>query len=127
DPSAIEAWDWATYDVVLNAAAYTSVDAAEMPDGRPLAWAVNAAAPSHLARLSRRHRFTLVHVSSDYVFDGSKSEYDETAPFSPLGVYGQSKAAGDLAVATAPRHYIVRTSWVVGSGPNFVKTMAKLA
>jgi dTDP-4-dehydrorhamnose 3,5-epimerase/reductase len=127
DPAAVAAWPWREYGVVLNAAAYTAVDAAESPEGRVAAWAANAQAPAMLARLSSEHRFTLVHYSSDYVFDGTTAEHAEDEPFSPLGVYGQSKAAGDLAVATAPRHYVVRTSWVVGDGNNFVRTMQSLA
>jgi dTDP-4-dehydrorhamnose reductase len=69
----------------------------------------------------------LVHYSSDYVFDGTADEHSEDEPLSPLGVYAQSKAAGDLAVATAPRHYLMRTSWVIGDGHNFVRTMQSLA
>ena len=68
-----------------------------------------------------------MHFSTDYVYDGSHAEHDEDEPLAPLGVYGQSKAAGDVAVAGAPRHYVMRTSWVVGDGPNFVRTMARLA
>ena len=68
-----------------------------------------------------------MHVSSDYVFDGAREEHDEDEPFSPLGVYGQTKAAGDIAVANCPRHYIVRSSWVIGDGKNFVRTMAALS
>ena len=68
-----------------------------------------------------------MHVSSDYVFDGTREEHSEDEPLSPLGVYGQSKAAGDVAVANCPRHYIVRSSWVVGEGRNFVRTMAALS
>ena len=68
-----------------------------------------------------------MHVSSDYVFDGTAEEHTEDEPFSPLGVYGQTKAAGDALVATWEQHYIVRTSWVVGEGKNFVATMAMLA
>ncbi len=113
--------------MVLNAAAYTAVDLAETPDGRRAAWAVNAQAPAALARLAATRGFTLVHFSTDYVFDGSRATHDEHEPLSPLGVYGQSKAAGDVAVAAAPRHYLLRTSWVVGDGPNFVRTMARLA
>ncbi|MDX6358052.1 MAG: dTDP-4-dehydrorhamnose 3,5-epimerase/reductase [Nocardioidaceae bacterium] len=127
DTEQLEAWPWSGHDVVLNAAAYTAVDLAETPDGRRSAWAVNAAAPAVLARLATRHGFTLVHYSTDYVYDGARAEHEEDEPLSPLGVYGQSKAAGDLAVATAPRHYVLRTSWVVGDGPNFVRTMARLA
>ncbi|MDF2917828.1 MAG: dTDP-4-dehydrorhamnose reductase, partial [Microbacterium sp.] len=70
----------------------------------------------------------LVHVSSDYVFDGTKDgAYTENDPVSPLGVYGQTKAAGDAVVSVVPRHYIIRTSWVIGDGNNFVRTMTSLA
>ena len=116
---------WRDYGVIINAGAYTAVDAAETD--RAGAWAVNATSVARLARIAAENNITLVHVSSDYVFDGSADEYDESAPFAPMGVYGQSKAAGDIAAMTAPRHYIVRTSWVIGEGKNFVKTMASLA
>ena len=127
DPAAVATWPWHEYAVVLNAAAYTAVDAAETPEGRVSAWAANAQAPAMLARLAQEHRFTLVHYSSDYVFDGTVEEHSEDERLSPLGVYGQTKAAGDLAVSTAPRHYLLRTSWVVGDGNNFVRTMQSLA
>ena len=80
-----------------------------------------------MARVAREHNIMLVHVSSDYVFDGSRELHDEAEAFAPLGVYGQSKAAGDIAVANAPRHYILRSSWVIGEGRNFVKTMMGLS
>ncbi|SFB87079.1 dTDP-4-dehydrorhamnose 3,5-epimerase [Nocardioides terrae] len=129
---AVAAWPWNEYAVVLNAAAYTAVDVAETPQGRRDAWAANAVAPALLARVATEHRLTLVHVSSDYVFDGTlgstvEEAHTEDEPFAPLGVYGQSKAAGDIAVASTPRHYVVRTSWVIGEGGNFVRTMARLA
>lgn len=127
DAEALRAYDWSGVDVVVNAAAMTAVDAAESTPGREAAWATNANAPAQLAALAADHGFTLVHISSDYVFDGTRSEHDESEPFAPLGVYGQTKAAGDLAVAVVPRHYILRTSWVVGDGSNFVRTMAQLA
>ncbi|GAB3773327.1 dTDP-4-dehydrorhamnose 3,5-epimerase [Nocardioides ginsengisegetis] len=127
DPAALEAWPWHDYALVLNAAAWTAVDAAETAQGRTGAWAANASGPAALARLAREHRFTLVHYSTDYVFDGTATEHTEDEPLSPLGVYGQSKAAGDAAVATAPRHFLLRTSWVVGDGTNFVRTMQDLA
>jgi dTDP-4-dehydrorhamnose 3,5-epimerase len=127
DPAAVAAWPWHEYAVVLNAAAYTAVDAAETADGRRTAWAANATAPAALARLAREHGFTLVHYSSEYVFDGTAPDHAEDEPLSPLGVYAQTKAAGDLAVGLAPRHYLVRTSWVIGEGKNFVRTMATLA
>jgi dTDP-4-dehydrorhamnose 3,5-epimerase len=68
-----------------------------------------------------------VHVSSDYVFDGTREVHTEDETFSPLGVYGTTKAAADEIVASWPQHYILRTSWVVGRGHNFVSTMAGLA
>jgi dTDP-4-dehydrorhamnose 3,5-epimerase len=127
DPEQVAAWPWNEYGLVLNAAAYTAVDAAETPEGRRTAWAANAGAPATLARLADEHRFTLVHYSSEYVFDGTVDPHTEDEPLSPLGVYAQTKAAGDIAVATAGRHYVLRTSWVIGSGKNFVRTMQQLA
>jgi dTDP-4-dehydrorhamnose reductase len=127
DAEQVAAWPWNEYGLVLNAAAYTAVDAAESPDGRRTAWAANAGAPATLARLAAEHGFTLVHYSTEYVFDGTVEPHTEDEPLSPLGVYAQTKAAGDIAVATAPRHYVLRTSWVIGSGKNFVRTMQRLA
>ncbi|GAB4012661.1 sugar nucleotide-binding protein [Nocardioides ultimimeridianus] len=127
DGDAVAAWPWRDHDLVLNAAASTAVDAAETAERRPACWAANAAAPAHLARAAIAHGLTLVHVSSDYVFDGTVELHSEDEPFSPLSVYGQSKAAGDIAVSTVPRHYVVRTSWVIGDGSNFVRTMRRLA
>ncbi len=118
---------WSQYDTVINAAAYTNVDGAETAEGRRDAWRINAAATSQLARTAIEHRLRVVHVSSDYVFDGSREIHDESEEPSPLGVYAQTKAAADAIVATIPRHYIVRTSWVIGEGRNFVRTMAELA
>ena len=118
---------WEQVGTILNASAFTAVDAAETAEGRRAAWAVNVAGVAQLARIATEHRATLVHVSSDYVFDGSAELHTEDEPFAPLGVYGQTKAAGDTVVATVPRHYIVRTSWVIGEGRNFVATMAALA
>lgn len=128
DPDAAAARRWRDYETVINAGAYTAVDAAETEEGRRAAWAANGAGVAALARICRENGITLVHVSSDYVFDGtSERPYREDDPIAPLGVYGQSKAAGDLAAQTAPRHYVVRTSWVIGDGKNFVRTMASLA
>lgn len=120
-------FDWSQFDVILNAAAFTNVDAAETPEGRIAAWAVNAAALAHLSEVASKNEITLVHISSDYVFDGSKELHGENEAFSPLSVYGASKAAGDLAASLTPKHYIIRTSWVIGEGNNFVKTMLGLA
>ena len=119
---------WREYDTIINAGAYTAVDAAETADGRVAAWAANVTGVTALANVASEHGLTLVQVSSDYVFDGSASRpYREDDPVAPLGVYGQTKAAGDHLVATVPRHYIVRTSWVIGDGRNFVRTMLSLA
>ncbi|WP_406249605.1 sugar nucleotide-binding protein [Microbacterium sp. M] len=119
---------WRDYATIINAAAYTAVDTAETPEGRTIAWQANALAAAQLARIADDNGITLVHVSSDYVYDGTATgPYTEDEAFSPLGVYGQTKAAGDLAVQTASRHYIVRTSWVIGEGKNFVGTMRSLA
>ncbi|MET0700773.1 MAG: dTDP-4-dehydrorhamnose reductase [Mycobacterium sp.] len=119
---------WADYDTIINAAAYTAVDAAETPAGRTQAWAVNVTGVAALAKVAAAHHLTLVHISSDYVFDGAATEpYREDDPVAPLGVYGQTKAAADQIVATVARHYILRTSWVIGEGRNFVATMASLA
>lgn len=119
---------WRDYGTIINAAAYTAVDAAETTQGRSEAWASNATAVAALARVADDNGITLVHVSSDYVYDGGGSDpRTEDDPLAPLGVYGQTKAAGDLAALTAARAYVVRTSWVVGDGQNFVRTMASLA
>lgn len=118
---------WKDYGLILNAAAYTAVDTAETPEGRVDAWKANATAVSNLARIALQNNITLVHISSDYVFDGTQNPHTEDEPFSPLGVYGQSKAAGDIAAAQAPQHYTLRTSWVIGKGSNFVRTMKSLA
>lgn len=119
--------NWKNYSAIINAAAYTAVDTAETPDGRVASWAINATAVARLAKVATSHGITLVHVSSDYVFDGTAQTHSEAEALSPLGVYGQSKAAGDVVASTVPRHYIVRTSWVIGDGNNFVRTMASLA
>lgn len=123
----VEGFDWSGIDIILNAAAFTNVDGAETPEGRIAAWKVNASAIANLSRITRRHDMTFVHISSDYVFDGTQEPHREDEPFSPLGVYGQSKAAGDLVVSLLPKHYILRATWVIGEGKNFVRTMLSLA
>lgn len=120
-------YDWSLYGAVVNCGAYTAVDRAEAPEGRAACWRANATGPALLARTCAEHGLTLVHVSSDYVFDGTKEQHTEGEDLSPLSVYGQSKAAGDLAVSACPRHYILRSSWVIGDGGNFVRTMARLS
>lgn len=127
-PGLADARRWRDYGTIINAAAYTAVDLAETADGRRAAWAANVAGLTQLARVAAAHGVTLVHVSSDYVFDGTAERpYRESDLLCPLGVYGQTKAAGDAIVASIPRHYIVRTSWVIGEGKNFVRVMAGLA
>jgi dTDP-4-dehydrorhamnose reductase len=115
-------------DLVTNAAAYTAVDRAESePDA---AWAANCTGPEHLAAACREAAIPLIHISTDYVFDGSKAgPYREDDPVNPLGVYGRSKEAGDHALREAlAEHVILRTAWVYSAhGHNFVKTMLRLA
>lgn len=130
DEDAVRAWPWEEHDLVVNAAAYTAVDASETSEGRTAAWAANAVGPALLARQAAQVGFTLVHYSTDYVFEGGShapAGYGEDAPIAPLNAYGQSKAAGELAVRAAPRHYVLRTSWVVGAGANFVRAMVRVA
>ncbi|KRB37268.1 dTDP-4-dehydrorhamnose reductase [Microbacterium sp. Root180] len=127
-PEVVTARRWREYDAIINAAAYTAVDLAETPEGRRAAWTVNVTGVSHLARIAHENRLALIHVSSDYVFDGSSADpYREDDPLDPLGVYGQTKAAADAIVSSVDRHYILRTSWVIGDGRNFVRTMSGLA
>ena len=114
--------------LIINAAAYTAVDKAESEPA--LAYAVNRDGPAHLAAACARRAIPLLHVSTDYVFDGRKSgAYDEDDPPAPLGVYGASKLAGDIAVGRAlPQHVLLRTAWVFSAhGTNFVKTILRLA
>ena len=118
---------WQQYDTIINAAAYTAVDKAETPEGMKIAWELNAKAVANLGKIATKYGLTFVHVSSDYVFDGKNDNHLENEPFAPLGVYGQTKAAGDIAVSAVPKHYVVRTSWVIGGGNNFVRTMKSLA
>lgn len=127
DQSVLEAFDWSAVSVILNAAAYTKVDQAETSEGREAAWQINAVAVGNLARIANQHNLTLVHISSEYLFDGTKSPHSESEHLTPLGVYAQTKAAGDIAASTAAKYYNLRTSWVVGDGPNFVRTMISLA
>ena len=127
DRQSVEAFDWAGIEVVINAAAYTNVDGAETSEGRVAAWKVNASAVANLVSVAREYDMSLLHVSSDYVFDGTQTPHTEEEPFSPLGVYGQSKAAGDIAASLLRKHYILRATWVIGEGKNFVRTMLDLA
>jgi dTDP-4-dehydrorhamnose reductase len=115
-------------DIIVNAAAYTAVDLAE--DNASIAFRINSDLPGCMAQWCKRNGRLLVHYSTDYVFNGeSKRPYIEDDPTSPLGVYGDSKLAGETAiVASKCRHAILRTSWVYsGHGNNFVLTMLRLA
>jgi dTDP-4-dehydrorhamnose reductase len=112
---------------VISSGAYTAVDKAEADI--VAAWQVNALGPAALAQAAARTGTPIVHLSTDYVFDGRKTgPYVETDPVGPLGVYGASKLGGELAVRTAnPRHVIMRCAWVVSAtGSNFIKTMLRL-
>ncbi|QGP78215.1 dTDP-4-dehydrorhamnose reductase [Sphingobium sp. CAP-1] len=129
DPAAIAAFVVAgDFAAVINAAAYTAVDQAE---GDMLAaWQINAMAPAALASGCAEAGIPIVHVSTDYVFDGQGAGAREPGdPVGPISVYGASKLGGELAVATSgARHVILRTAWVVSAhGRNFVKTMLRLA
>jgi dTDP-4-dehydrorhamnose reductase len=126
NPDSVAAYDWSKVKVILNPAAYTNVDGAESAEGRVAAWKVNAVAVGHLVKAALDHDLTLVHLSTEYVFDGTKHPHLEDEPFSPLGVYAQTKAAGDIVADLLPKHYIVRTSWLIGAGKNFVRTMLDL-
>lgn len=113
--------------LVVNAAAYSAVDRAESEEGR--AFAVNCDGARNIAEVCMRLGLPLVHLSTDYVFDGQKSgSYVETDPVAPLSAYGRSKQAGERAVLQACAHaMILRTSWMFGiEGTNFVKTMLRL-
>ncbi|MFF8802544.1 MULTISPECIES: dTDP-4-dehydrorhamnose reductase [unclassified Methylobacterium] len=124
----VAALDARAYAAVINPAAYTAVDRAESEVAA--AWRLNALAPAILAAETAKRNVPLVHVSTDYVFDGaSEGFYAPDAAVNPQSVYGASKAAGEMAVRTGnPRHAIVRTAWVVSPHRgNFVKTMLRLA
>ena len=127
DATAVDDLPWWEYHAIVNAAAWTDVEGAETAPGRAAAWAANATGVANLARAATAHGLTLVQVSSDYVFDGARGVHREEEPVAPLSVYGQTKAAGEAVAQTVPHHYVVRTSWLVGDGHNFVRTMMRLA
>jgi len=126
-------------DLIINTAAYTAVDKAETESD--LAFVINAKAPEIMAQYAVANGATLLHYSTDYVFDGSKDGfYTEDDPRNPLGVYGKSKAAGEQAIEKAfanlpaqgpeqhqAQYAIFRTSWVYGDGGNFIRTILRLA
>ncbi|WP_412496588.1 dTDP-4-dehydrorhamnose reductase [Vibrio cyclitrophicus] len=113
--------------IIINAAAHTAVDKAE--EEVDLSYAINRDGPKYLAQAAQSVGAAILHISTDYVFEGNKvGEYVETDATNPQGVYGESKLAGEIAVAEAcEKHIILRTAWVFGeSGNNFVKTMLRL-
>ena len=114
-------------DIFINAAAYTRVDQAESePD---MAFAVNRTGPANIAKVCKNSKIPLIHISTDYVFDGSDPiPYTEEHPVSPIGIYGKSKWEGEKIIReTISSHIIIRVSWVFGRhGNNFVKTMLGL-
>lgn len=114
--------------IIINPAAYTNVDRAE--DEPDLAFAINSRAAGAIAAATHALQIPIIHLSTDYIFDGNKSTpYLESDPTAPLGIYGASKLAGEAAVAEAnAKHVILRTSWVCSPyGTNFLKTMLRLA
>lgn len=119
-------------DLIINTSAYTAVDRAETEVD--LAFAVNTRAPELMAQYAAKHSATFLHYSTDYVFDGEKyGFYLENDIRNPLGVYGKSKAAGEVAIAKAfavdavGQYAVFRTSWVYGDGGNFIRTILRLA
>ena len=128
DRAALERHDWTGTTAIVNAAAWTAVDAAEQPETLLAAWDVNVTGVAHLAFHARRLGVPFVHVSTDYVFRGDhEGDAPVDATLDPQGMYGTAKAASEHAARIAPQHYVVRTSWVFGDGPNFVRTMRRLA
>lgn len=127
DIKQINAIDWSKYDVIINAAAYVNADKSETQESRSITWGANANGPRNLADVAIRNNIHLIHFSSEYVFDGSVDNHNESETMSPLSVYGQTKAAADLIVSLVPNHHILRTTWVVGDGHNLVGTMKRLA
>lgn len=113
--------------IIINAAAHTAVDKAE--EEVDLSYAINRDGPKYLAQAAQTIDAVILHISTDYVFEGNKvGDYIETDTTNPQGVYGESKLAGEIAVAqSCEKHIILRTAWVFGeSGNNFVKTMLRL-
>lgn len=125
-------WEWGRDlelgAAVFNAAAFTSVDDAEVAGNWSEVNATNSLLPSKLSEVTKNAGATLVHFSSDYVFDGtSKNLLSEDSEPNPLNIYGRTKLLGDFGVMRNPRHYIIRTSWVYGSGRNFVDSIKEAA
>lgn len=126
DQKSLDKFAWHNIRTIVNAAGYTNVDGAETPEGRALAEVVNDKAIASLAEIANNYDLLLVHVSTAYVFDGTKKTYKEDDQINPLGVYAKTKAAGEKNALTAQKHYIIRTDSVIGDGKNFVRTMLDL-
>jgi len=114
-------------DLIINAAAYTDVDKAEKE--KDLAYQINALAPQVLSKSAEDLNVPIIHISTDYIFDGLKKDaYEENDKANPLSVYGKTKWEGEEFVRQYSKHFILRTSWVFSSqGHNFLKTIIKLA
>lgn len=122
---AVNSFDWSGITHILNAAAYTNVDGAETNED--LCMRINVDGVKNLAQVASEYELTLIHISSDYVFDGTKNNHTEQEEFTPISIYGKSKAEGDKQAESTAKHYILRTSWVIGDGHNFVRVMIGLA
>jgi dTDP-4-dehydrorhamnose reductase len=127
DRKAVENFNWDKVSTILNAAGYTNVDGAETPDGKKIAWLVNDEAVGNLTSIAKEKDLLLVHISTDYVFDGKIKIHTEDEEVRPLGVYGQTKATGDKRVKLIPKHYLLRTSWLIGDGANFARAILSAA
>lgn len=114
-------------DIIINCAAMTAVDLCETEQEK--AYSINSLGPKHLAASAKNIGAKLVHVSTDYVYDGqATSPYTEEAQTNPLSVYGKTKLAGEIfTLEGCPESFVIRTAWVYGEGKNFVKTMFRLA
>ena len=111
DEEQVLGYDWSGVDVIINAAAFVNADGSETIEGRTKAWQVNAVGPRNLVKVALEHDITLVHYSSDYVFDGTNKNHGEDESLSPLSVYGDVKAAGDLLVSLAPACFVGNWRW----------------
>ena len=122
------AFDAQRYSAIINAAAFTRVDAAEEPEAWPRVLEGNQVLVRNLAGLARDIDVVFVHYSSDYVFDGGKTEpwFEDDLP-NPISRYGQSKVLGDYVAQSSKKHYLIRTSWVYGDGTNFIRTIYERA
>lgn len=124
-PESLSTVTWNKYHTIINCAAYTKVDLAEIEQDK--SYAVNVQSVENLAHIAKKYNLTLVHVSTDYVFDGKKTgEYFEADLPRPLSIYGLHKLLGEKAVESLDKYYIIRTSWVIGEGVNFVSKMIEL-